>query len=73
MDDKQVTVKEAQDLLGVSKGTIYNLIRRGELHVRKMKVGSGLGGQRVWLDRAEVLALKGAEIVPAGGKPARKK
>ncbi len=72
MED-EISIRDAQELLGVTKATIYNLIRRGELHPRKKKVGSGLGGRRVWLSRAEVVTLKGADVEVDTGKRSRKK
>ena len=35
MEPITVPVKEAAELLGVSKPTVYSMIRRGELHVHK--------------------------------------
>lgn len=60
----EISIADAMKILGVSKPTIYRLIHAGELHPIKKKVGVGVGGRRVWLDRKEVDALRTAHAAP---------
>jgi excisionase family DNA binding protein len=60
----EISIADAMEILQVSKPTIYRLIHAGELHPIKKKVGIGIGGRRVWLDRKEVEALRTAEAKP---------
>lgn len=60
----EISIADAMKILQVSKPTIYRLIHAGELHPIKKKVGVGVGGRRVWLDRKEVDALRTANATP---------
>lgn len=62
--EKTVTIKEATEILRISKPTIYALIDRGELHPLKKKIG-----KRVYFDRKEVEALANAPAQPATPTP----
>lgn len=62
---EQISIADAMKILQVSKPTIYRLIHAGELHPIKKKVGVGVGGRRVWLDRREVDTLRTANESPA--------
>ena len=54
-----VTMDEAAKLIRVSKGTIRNRIRSGELPAKRLR-----GGQTVLIDQRDVLAL--LEDIPPG-------
>lgn len=59
--NEQISIGEAMEILDLrGRQTIYNLIARGELHATKKKIGKGRGGQRVFLNRAEVEKLREA-------------
>ena len=59
--NEQISIGEAMEILDLrGRQTIYNLIARGELHATKKKIGKGRGGQRVFLNRAEVEKLRAA-------------
>ena len=61
MNENEISIVEAMNILGITgRQTIYNLIARGELHATKKKIGKGRGGQRVFLNRAEVEKLREA-------------
>lgn len=51
----ELSMKEAMEILNVSKPTIYALIKRGELHPYKKKIG-----RRVYFSRTEVQAIADA-------------
>jgi excisionase family DNA binding protein len=61
---EQVSIREACEILGVSKPTIYRLINADELHPIKKKIGAGIGGRRVFFDRTEVESLRNATQTP---------
>ena len=58
-----VSVREAMEILGKNKQTIYNLIRRGKLRKYRREVGEGIGGTRTLLSRSEVEGLKGKVVL----------
>lgn len=58
--EKTVTIDEAKDILHISKPSIYVLIKRGELHPLKKKIG-----KRVYFDRKEVETLANTPAQPA--------
>lgn len=64
---EEISIKEAQAILGVSKMTVYAHIHKGNLHPIKYLAGRGPGGLRTFLDRAEVEALKVAPAPAAAG------
>ncbi len=57
-DQSFVSVREAMDILRVSKPTVYNLIARGKLKKYHREIGTGRGGTRTFLKRSEVETLK---------------
>lgn len=60
----EISIADAMKILGVTKATVYAHVRRGNLHTIKKKMGVGLGGQRVYLDRAEVISLRDGVETP---------
>ena len=61
----EISIAEAMQILGVSKPTIYNHIKRGNLHPVRKALGIGIGGRRVFLSRKEVEQLRDAETPSA--------
>ncbi len=59
--DQEMSVDEAAELMGVSRGTIYNLVKRGLLPKHERMVGKGRGGERIFFLRSDLERLKGAE------------
>lgn len=70
----EISIAEAMQILGVSKPTIYNHIKRGNLHPVRKALGIGIGGRRVFVSRKEVEQLRDAETPTAGPatKPAKR-
>lgn len=60
----EISIADAMEILHVSKPTIYAHIAKGNLHPIKKMIGIGVGGRRVWFDRAEVEALRTATAPP---------
>lgn len=54
-----VTVRQTMELLGVSRPTVYRLIRKSELHSLKRKFD-----RRIYFARREVEAVKAAMQIP---------
>jgi len=75
----QISIGEAMEILNIrGRQTLYNLIDREGLTVTRSKIGRGRGGQRVFLQRAEIEKLRDADAAarasasaPGAAKPAR--
>lgn len=66
----QISIAEAMQILDIrGRQTMYNLIAREGLTVTRSKIGRGRGGQRVFLQRAEIEKLRAADAAAAA--PAR--
>lgn len=62
----QISIGEAMEILDIrGRQTLYNLIARENLTVTRSKIGRGRGGQRVFLQRAEIEKLRDADAAPA--------
>lgn len=58
----QISMGEAMEILNIrGRQTLYNLIAREGLTVTRTKIGHGRGGQRVFLNRAEIENLRDAD------------
>lgn len=58
----QISIGEAMEILDIrGRQTLYNLIARENLTVTRTKIGRGRGGQRVFLNRAEIEKLRDAD------------
>lgn len=70
---EQISIGEAMQILDIrGRQTLYNLIAREGLTVTRSKIGRGRGGQRVFLQRAEIEALRDADAAAAqAAKPKR--
>ena len=69
----EISIKEACEILNVTKPTVYAHIRKGNLHPIKKAVGVGVGGRRVFLSRAEVETLRTAAHAAPGANGATEK
>lgn len=66
----QISIGEAMEILDIKgRQTLYNLIAREGLTVTRSKIGRGRGGQRVFLQRAEIEALRDADAAARATAP----
>ncbi len=65
MDDELISLEEAAKILGVSRTTIYNMVKRGIFHPYQIP-----GVKRMKLYRSQVESLKPK---PPPGKASKKK
>ncbi len=56
--DDKLTVEQVAQVLGVTRATVYNLIRAGRLTKYQNAVGTGMGGRRVYFLKDEVDKLR---------------
>lgn len=69
---EQISIAEAMELLNIrGRQTLYNLIDREGLTVTRSKIGRGRGGQRVFLNRAEIENLRDADAATRTGAAAQ--
>jgi predicted DNA-binding transcriptional regulator AlpA len=70
---QEMTVEGVMEYLGVSRATVYNLVRVGKLVKQKSVIGSGFGGRRTYFLRDDVQKLKkGLVRLSLPGKPQSK-
>lgn len=68
MDGEYVTMREAQEILGVSNFTMWQLVKRGEL----IAYQSGADRRKKLVRRADLEALRAPRPIDAGEDGAKK-
>jgi excisionase family DNA binding protein len=58
-----ITVREATQEFGLSRATLYRLLREGRLRRYGRQLGQGKGGPKTYVDRAEVKRLLRVRVV----------